>query len=185
MLAEDSLLSSISNFQVLDFTDFSDHRPIKCRLKKSMNIDHVQIIEKFTDQPQRYQWDQDISQASYRDAQKNPTIINHCNDVLTATCASADDVKTLNSRLIDVITKVAGSSLELKKRPDPKKRRGWKTAKNKWFDLDCIKSRIDLHKASKKYCKAPLDEEIKKVYYSKRKEQKRLIKQQRQPSTTN
>ena len=72
MLAEDSLLSSISNFKVLDFTDFSDHRPIKCRLKRSTNIDHVQIIEKFTDQPQRYQWDQDISPVSYRDAQKTP-----------------------------------------------------------------------------------------------------------------
>ena len=110
---------------------------------------------------------------------KNPTIINHCNDVLTATCASADDVKTLNSRLIDVITKVAGTSLELKKRPDPKKRRGRKTAKNKWFDLDCIKSRIDLRKTSKKYCKAPLDEETRKVYYSKRNEHKRLIKQKK------
>jgi hypothetical protein len=133
-------------------------------LKKSINIDHVEIIEKFTDQPQRYQWDQDTSPASYRDAQHHPRFINQYNNILTATCTTHEEVKALNKGLIEVITSIANSSLELNKKPNPKKRRGRKPPKNKWFDLDCIKSRIDLRKASKKCCTTPLDEEIRKTY---------------------
>ena len=179
MLASNSMLSSISFFKVLDFTDFSDHRPIKCRLKISQNIEYAVIAEKFIDQPQGYLWDQTTSPMNYREAQDSHVLREKYESICLSTCSTANDVVTLNEKLIDVITDIANSSLELKKSPKPRKRRGRKPAKNKWFDLDCIKSRIELRKACKKYCTTPLNEEIRKSYYIKRKEHKQLIKRKK------
>ena len=178
MLVENSIQTSISHFEVLDFTDFSDHRPIKCRIRKSSNLDQIKITERFTELPLRYQWDQVSSPVSYQGIQNDPLLNAQYEAIRNAACSTPEDVEKLNKDLTKAISDTAELSLQTKKKVT-RKRHGRKPAKNKWFDSECIKSRIELRKASKKYCSNPLNELIRRTYYLKRKDYRHLIKRKK------
>ncbi|KAL5264255.1 hypothetical protein ACHWQZ_G005375 [Mnemiopsis leidyi] len=178
MLVENSIQTSISHFEVLDFTDFSDHRPIKCRIRRSSNLDQIKITERFTELPPRYQWDQVSSPVSYQGVQNDPSLNAQYEAIRNAACSTPEDVEKLNKDLTKAISDTAELSLQIKKKVT-KKRHGRKPAKNKWFDSECIKSRIELRKASKKYCSNPLNELIRRAYYLKRKDYRHLIKRKK------
>ena len=178
MLVENSIQTSISHFEVLDFTDFSDHRPIKCRIRRSSKLDQIKITERFTELPLRYQWDQVSSPESYQGVQNDPSLNAQYEAIRNAACSTPEDVEKLNKDLTKAISDTAELSLQIKKKVT-RKRHGRKPAKNKWFDSECIKSRIELRKACKKYCSNPLNELIRRAYYLKRKDYRHLIKRKK------
>ena len=87
-------------------------------------------------------------------------------------------MEKLNKDLTKAISDTAELSLRTKKKVT-RKRHGRKPAKNKCFDSECIKSRIELRKASKKYCSNPLNEVIRRTYYLKCKDYRHLVKRKK------
>ena len=57
-----------------------------------------------------------------------------------------------------------------------KKKRGRMKPKQPLFDTECINSKRDLNRLAFKYGKTPLDSEVRTLYYSRRKDHKKLIK---------
>jgi hypothetical protein len=76
--------------------------------------------------------------------------------------------------LINVLTKAASLSHDIKRGAGRKRGRG-KFRKNPWFDLECIKARIELRQGCKKYRKTPLDFEIRLSYFTLQKAYRKLI----------
>ena len=175
MMVSKSLAASIHHFKVLNFTDISDHRPITCRLTNCcQDLKTCQPNIKLSEQPTKYLWNAMNSPTAFLLSQNEPTFIEHCQNISSQASNTKKDVKEMSNKLVELLTSVARSSLEVKKPP----RKGIgrrKSRKNPWFNADCIKSRIELRRACKEYCKSPTNTEIRSRYYVKRKEHKKLI----------
>jgi hypothetical protein len=125
-------------------------------------------------QPKGYLWNKVTSLAAYQSAQNDPDLMATCQSAISYDCHSKEDVKKINEDLISVLTKAASLSLDIK-RGAGRKRGKRKLRKNPWFDLECIKARIKIRQGCKKYCKTPLDSEIRLSYYTLRKAYRKLI----------
>ena len=132
----------------------------------------------FSPQPPRYIWNPRSSPNEFRSFQSEANHIQNCNSVCSRLRNSEEDVKSINSDLINILTNIAHSSLELKGSPLNNNGRR-KSRKNAWFDPECIRSRISLRKACKNYCKSPTNETIIKISYQMREEHKKLIKRKK------
>ena len=168
-----SITLSIKYFKILDFTTLSDHRPTSCCLKTTQMPIRQNVDIDFSLQPPWYIWNPGSSPDEFQSFQSEANNIQSCNSVYSRLCNS-EDVKGINSDLINILTNIARSSLELK-RSLLNNNGGRKSRKNAWFDPKWIRSRISLRKACKNYCKSPTNETIIKLSYQMREEHKKLI----------
>ena len=177
-MVSNCIMNSIDHFRVLDFTNFSDHRPITFRLRCNRTIKTCKPDVRFTDPPSKYLWDPATSPIAFQAAQSDPDFVRQCQDVRSQTCNSKEDAKEINNRLVELLSNAARKSLEPKRllTTTTKRKSTRKPRKNPWFDSECIKSRIELRKACRNYCKSPTNEELRQFYYNNRKMHRRLIK---------
>ena len=178
MMVSNCLASYVSHFRVLDFTNISDHRPITCRFMLTALPIIRRVNVNFTDQPKGYLWNKASSPPAFKSAQGEPDYMAALQSAMSYDCQCKDDVKKINEDLTNLLTNAANLSLETKGGIDRKRGRR-KSRKHPWFDLECIKARIELRKNCKKYCKTPLNTEIRSTYYAMRKEYRKLITQKK------
>ena len=58
MAATPELLESVLSFEVLDLTQFSDHKPCVCKLRHRYSHVNAQVLlDELEDAPKKYKWD--------------------------------------------------------------------------------------------------------------------------------
>ena len=168
----------VDHFKVLNFTNISDHRPTICRFKANIMPKANKVKISFSEPPSKYVWDQLRSPMEFLSSQNTPEHISECQSICSQVFNTKEDVKVANKKLIGMLTNVANSSLQIKKSPTRKTNRR-KPRKNAWFDKECIKARISLRKACKRYCESPTNAETRDSYYQERKKYRLFIKQKK------
>ena len=99
-------------------------------------------------------------------------------------CQTTNDVKDLNSQVVDVLKGIAESTFPNRKCQPSNSRKRHKVKrkgarikpKNPWFDSQCINSKRELNSLAKSYGKNPRDQELRSKYYEKRRGHKKLVK---------
>ncbi|KAL5258990.1 hypothetical protein ACHWQZ_G009453 [Mnemiopsis leidyi] len=177
-LVSSNIRQFVDYFKVLNFTNISDHRPTICCFKANLLPKAKKVNVSFSELPPKHIWDQLRSPVEFLASQNTPDHISGCQNICSQVCNTKEDVKAANENLIGLLKKIANSSLQRKKPPTRKTKRR-KPRKNPWFDKECIKSRISLRKACKKYCESPTDPDIRNSYYQERKSYRRFIKQKK------
>ena len=177
-LVSSNIRQFVDYFKVLNFTNISDHRPTICCFKANLLPKAKKVNVSFSELPPKHIWDQLRSPVEFLASQNTPDHISGCQNICSQVCNTKEDVKAANENLIGLLKNIANSSLQRKKPPTRKTKRR-KPRKNPWFDKECIKSRISLRKACKKYCESPTDPDIRNSYYQERKSYRRFIKQKK------
>ena len=168
----------VSKFEVKNLSHISDHCPISTTINIGL---HSKLLSdpqsfKFEDAPMGYKWsktDTDNSVKKFTEAQKNPVIQSMINTLHTKSVENKEDVEFMNSELIRLYQKIASLSLKRKKNRVMKN-------KNKWYDYDCKLAKKKLCKATRKYNKYPFNEEIRKNFYTKKREHSNIIKKKKE-----
>ena len=177
------------SFKVLNMTQYSDHRPLICSV--NINVDKIEsyMLENlYDDAPKKPKWNGDISINEFLKAQEHADFKLKLDELLDRLCTSENDVHSLNSDVVDLYHMLAGSVIvkghNTDNRPNqPKKNKNQKNngkrPKKKWFDQSCIILKRELNKLAKNYGKRPLDDNIRTLYYKKKKMYKNHIKKKK------
>ena len=186
MAVSSSLTSSVISFKVGQLSSLSDHKPCVCTLDfKHKLISGDDILDRLEDAPPKYRWKNDSQQSEnlFLQSQNDPVFCTKLLELQEVKCKSADDVTELNNKVVGALKEIADKTLEKSKvapRHKPKtvtkRKRGRIKHKNPWFDSQCINSKREMNRLAKSYGKTPTDDDLRLLYYSKRREHKKLCK---------
>ena len=175
-IASHSLTRHVNSMEVLRLSALSDHRPLLCSLLCSINTVRCPAAKApdFEDQPKKYKWDPERSKDTFIDAQTDE-IMARCESMCTKTCTTPDDAYQLNEELTNILTSIADTALSTKSPRRPRSKKNRMTAKNPWFDYDCIIARRLLNKATVKYNDDPTVETYRTNFFSKNKSYRKIL----------
>ena len=178
VLISHQLKSKMRSLEVLDFTEFSDHKPLKCSMDcpRAMSLSDVVLLESFEDQPLGFKWqaNENESKKSFMKMLSTEHINSLLSNIVNTNCNNQSDVYSLNKSLVDIIIQTANGALERKKIP-----KSTRNNKNAWFNIDCRKSKRNLNKLAKAFNADPENEPVRKQYYETRKAHRKLCKQRK------
>ena len=175
------------SFKVEDLTSLSDHKPCVCTLDLNNELQSGEdILERLEDAPLKYRWrnDTQVSHNLFLQAQDDHEFQGRLLKIQETHCQSAKDVEALNSQLVDTLKDIASKTLGNNESSPPlmntkkatKRKRGRIKPKNPWFDSECINSKRELNKLAYSYGKTPTDDELRLLYYGKKRDHKKLLK---------
>ena len=187
MAVSSGLKDKITSFKVDDLTCYSDHKPCMCTL--NLNFDLLsgdELLARLDDAPLRFKWNSanGESEKIFLEAQDCPSVLEQLKNLQSMHCQTTNDVKDLNSQVVDVLKGIAESTLPNRKCQPSNSRKRHKVKrkgarikpKNPWFDSQCINSKRELNSLAKSYGKNPRDQELRSIYYEKRRGHKKLVK---------
>ena len=178
LLASHKLLHRITALKILDFNEFSDHRPIRCSFKCTTGntFSNGKTAFNFDAKPLGFRWKtaNNESEIRYKESQKAEDITTSLDSIINRSCTTESDVYSLNDSLVNTIMEIAGRSLERKKIPKRKR-----TGKNSWYDYECRLLKRRVNKLAKRYIKSPTDLESRKMYYEERKRYRSFLKRKK------
>ena len=175
-LVAESLKFKTKWIQVMDFNEFSDHKPLKYSLSTSKPISYKETPDiNYTTKPPGFRWNtlNHESQNKFINAQSESDVRSALNSLNSTSCYSSDDVYRLNNTLTSVLMTIAEKSLDKRKSLDNLRKR--RINKNPWYDHECRQLKRNVTKLSKKYSKAPLDITLREEFYLARKTYKKFI----------
>ena len=175
VLASHEIKRYIRSLKVLEFNEFSDHRPLSYKMKLSSNFNFKSpgdISREFSDTPLGFIWKagETGSKWNYLHTQRDEEAKHIISNVAQTDCSNTSDVYNMNQTLTKAIMEIARRSLS--KRKPPKHR--WN--KNSWFDDDCRSMKRNIRKYAKTYSKSPQNEDIRKRYHLLKKEYRTTLK---------
>ena len=146
MSVTQTLFQSVSKFEVLDLTPYSDHRPCKCVVKiKNDFISPDWILNTLEDVQSKFKWDHENGAANthalFVKAQTSETIKRKIGALSEVACLSEKDVYELNDALVDIYTSLAKDVMPKKATSKSQKNKPSKHRTNPinpWFDATCI-----------------------------------------------
>ena len=173
-----------SFFKVLDLTPISDHRPLHCSINLPFKkMDACELESFYEDAPIKPKWSGDASSNKFRNEQDSPDIKARVEKLLKMECSSESDVHSLNSEIIQIYQTLAESTSDDKGKKTAYKNVGFKhlnksklLSKNKWFDSSCIILKRELNILAQKYGRNPMNDNIRLLFYAKKKAYKKHIK---------
>ena len=175
LLVSHILKNNVTSMKILDFNEFSDHRPVCCDIKctSATLYSNGKPDVNFDPKPNGFRWqtNNDESKLSYLNTQHRSETINLLASISNNNCNNESEVLQLNDTLVRAIMEIAGNSLERRKTPN-KRRDG----KNSWYDYECRLTKRKLQKATKNYIKCPTNAANRDLYYSQRKQYRSLLK---------
>ena len=130
ILVSHRMRTNINTMSVMEFNDFSDHKPISCLLNachQSSNIGKISSAS-LEDKPLGFRWrtNNEESKLRYLQKQNDEDIKEKFVELSNRVCLNQDDVYNINTSLVDVIIETASGALERKR--IPKKRTSFKNA---------------------------------------------------------
>ena len=170
----------VKTFEILNLSNFSDHKPLRCRVKATKSSTPGETLMcKYQDAPRRPKWDI----TTYTNWLEKEETANSMNSLLSTDIHDEFSLRSLNDGLCRLIqahsvqphddrTSKDTGAQETKKRPRPR-------FKNKWFDPECLEAKRNLNKTTRKYGKNPTDADIRSLYYSSKKEYRNLLKRKK------
>ena len=170
----------VKTFEILNLSNFSDHKPLRCRVKATKSSTPGETLMcKYQDAPRRPKWDIN----TYTNWLEKEETANSMNSLLSTDIHDEFSLRSLNDGLCRLIqahsvqphddrTSKDTGAQETKKRPRPR-------FKNKWFDPECLEVKRNLNKTTRKYGKNPTDADIRSLYYSSKKEYRNLLKRKK------
>ena len=175
IMASHELKESISNLQVMELSEHSDHRPLLCSLRTTNLLSDLRTTtETFEDSPLGYKWDTQLNESKkkFLTAQEQENITAKIADMCATSCDNEEAVYRLNDKLIEIFKDIANSSLECKRRP-----RGTKRANKKvWFDGECRNLKRLLGKVTRRYSKNPESEQARDAFHQTKKYYRSVLK---------
>ena len=171
-IASAELREQIESFEVGDFTEYSDHRPIMCRISVPRQQPDSPVTGiMFEDAPRRPKWDPE----SFEQHFSLKSVLDKISKLSEHEVRSLDEALKLN----DEITKLYQSSIPTGRencKQVEKPRKLSTKPKHKWFDSDCMIAKRELNQLAKRYGRNASDSAIRSHYYMAKKEYKKLIK---------
>ena len=185
MITTQKVKEEVEYFNIQQFSPLSDHRPMVCCLKAYATKISSENLEKlYDDAPLKPKWNDEITRDFLRNL-RHEILEKKILELENFKCSTDDEVYTMK----DCLTSLLESATYLKDIPTMKikkaskrklKKNSRKKAKFKWFDDDCITSKREINKLAKTYSKNPNNKEIRVLFYSKKKEHKKLIKHKKE-----
>ena len=176
----------VNSFRVLDLTEFSDHKPIVCKVNIQGNfMSSKELLKGLEDAPNKYKWnsESDTTHKRFLAQQLEQHIAERISQLTCMPCNSKDDVYKLNSEIVSLYHDLANEVLPTRKcsRSHDKNSSYRRTkAKNPWFDSDCIIAKCKLRRLAKAYGASPTNEELRICYYLHKKEYRILVKNKKE-----
>ena len=179
MCASSDLYDYVKFMKVMEFTIFSDHRPLSAAICADASTNaKLQSLSQYMDAPKPFNWkqgdiaDEESSSFKYLEAQKKPNLQAKVRKLLDRIISSPEDAAALNNDSVQLLSDLAGIAA-------PKNQRK-KTNHKKWFDWDCRSSKRNLKKLSTVYSKKPFDNEARRNFHEAKKFHKHLIKSKKE-----
>ena len=168
-LASKNIQASNTTLKVGKFTEFSDHAPLTFSLLNLVKECPVISLHAQEDAPTKYRWTEDDKQ-KFIATQAEPEIkelIENLSDLHTNT---EEDVLQLNDAIVNILHKIADTSLTKPTRSNhPKKK------KKKWFDNECRTAKKILRKTVNHFNKDKQNINARYGVYSARKEYRSIM----------
>ena len=186
MAVTPNLKSLVKWFKVLSLTDLSDHKPLLCKFSVKVPLLPAELIEKlYQKAPTKPKWDGDATTQEFianlnRDDQAARLL-----ELSASPLENTENIYSLNDKFINILENSLGternpnSSEHKVKLFSKKKRRSKFRPKQKWFDAECITTKRELNKLTRRYGKNPLDDHLRTRFYTAKKEYKKLIKKKK------
>ena len=146
----------------------SDHCPISCGFKCSYKIAKVEN-DIYPLKP-NFKWD-DQSEFIYKSALTSNSIGNQIESVLQMTESNLC-IDEMLSKVENILKSAADGALKQRRNIYSKSKR----KKKKWFDRDCYILRKDVLRLGRKMCRSKATHEQRTVFFSKKKELRKLVK---------
>ena len=170
----------VKSMKVDNFNQFSDHRPIFCKLETNTGITHsCSISNKYEDIPKRTNWEK--AKITFDKNQKESHFIEEVSRLSKLKPQSELEVTNLNKELTNLIQALSGIVTENNRpRQAAKPENKRVQPKHRWFDSDCIHAKRNLNNLAREYGKTPTAEEIRSRYYIAKKDYRKLLKRKKQ-----
>ena len=177
MATSPDTLDLVDSFRVMNLTQFSDHRPLLCTLKRSCLTKISETsTDSYQDIPEKVKWSKETSDKTFQDAQDSPDFQSKLSQVLDKECHTADDVVRLNSEITNILVHIGKMSGKESRTNQRSRSRNRMMPKKRWFDVSCILLKRELRRLSKKYGKDPTNSSLRLTYYTKKREYRSHIK---------
>ena len=180
--ASSTIYHTISRMEVLPFTIFSDHRPLKITLANDiLDITPSLPMNKvYNPAPTRYIYD-NSGKAEFMKIQTFDEFQERHNTIREALelkkteqteNLTRPDVNEINETFTTYLNDMAGKCFKQTSAPNNKKR----TSKQPWFNWACTKGKRLLNKAARATSEFPESDFLREQFYNAKKDYKKLIK---------
>ena len=175
----------VKNFIILPLTELSDHRPLLCQLSPKVPLIAAEILKDlYENAPKKPKWEGEATMKEFMENLDSEDMVNQLQEVIDSPLETKEHIYAVNNKLINVFQSAIGDKLSTNsdrngktgKHFSKKKRRSRFRPKNKWFDAECIRAKRELNTLTKKYGKTPTNDRLRILFYSKKKDYKRLLK---------
>ena len=180
MMISPDLKHKVKSMKVANFNQFSDHRPIFCKIETNTGITHsCAVSNKYDAIPKRTNWEK--TKSTFVKSQKESYFMEETSRLSKENPQSISEVMNLNKELTNLIQALSGTVPE-KNHLQPTANHANKRVqpKHRWFDSDCIHAKRNLNKLAREYGKTPTAEEIRSRYYTAKKDYRKLLKAKKQ-----
>ena len=173
-----SINSLVNHMKVLEFTEFSDHKPLSLTLTSShINLPNVQPLDaKYNPAPTRFIINDDNKQ-KFIEIQQDDTH-SHVLDDLDSTIDKSDGSQTgiddINERYCKYLHDMASECFKTTKHNVKKKKKN-----NPWFNRKCWLAKRELNKATRVTSKFPSSDFLRQNYYKVKNNYKRILKSEK------
>ena len=163
------LWNRIEFFKVRELVGhISDHCPISCGFRCSYKV--TDFVNDMHPLKPNFKWD-DQSDFIYKSALRSDALGNQIESVLQMTESNLC-IDEMLSKVENILTSAAHGALKERKTVHSKS----KIKKKKWFDRDCYGLRKEVVRLGRKLCKSKVTHEQRTVFFSKKKELRKLVK---------
>ena len=166
------LKNKVCHLNVLEFTEFSDHKPLMLQITIQHRKNLLESIDKKSNRaPNRYKFPA-TSAITFVSEQHNEPIRKLAEQIEASsyTINHEGSVK-FNADFTNLLYKISDLALE-KTKPPKKTKNNYKP----WFSMSCRIAKRSLNKSARIVSKFPNSEYLRKKYYSVKKSYKKLIK---------
>lgn len=171
-----NLIRSVTSFKVLNFTEFSDHKPIKLSIRSNISslLTPKICLQKPIFCPKRFIMS-DEGKINFKETQKTDIYKERINNLLNS-YHDDSDVSDFNDYLTHTIVNLADSSFKSTK---PWRIKDDQRHDKPWYDHSCRESKKVLNKATRIVDAFPNSDFIRKRYYTVKKGHFRLLQKKR------
>ena len=133
-------------------------------------------------------WDSKTSPDNFRkECSANKDIVREIEKIHLIKCANQLDVINLNDKFVGIYSLIERNIGTCQSERKPNTNRTLQNTrknklKHKWFDSECILRKRELRKAERIYVKKPTDDDSRSLYYTIKKEYRKLIKNKEKTS---
>ena len=178
IITSKAIQNLITEFVPKPFTLYSDHRPLRTKIRpRSFFLSEVNEYN-FEILPSRFKWT-DESAKSFENALNSPSVEAKMTEIAQSMhCGVCEDSNRLNNAFMNTLIDVANTSLDKTKTVK-------KLPVKKWFNRDCRTAKRELNKSVRRMNKCIENSQLRSDYFTAKRNYKRTIEKNKRTFKAN